>query len=70
MAPYVYGRDTLEILISKKTLRKSGILRIYEGTTQIMQLQIAKHMLREFASDGAVWWHYAAQRLYRPSARR
>jgi acyl-CoA dehydrogenase len=30
-------------------------LRIYEGTTQIMQLQIAKQMLREFAKDGAVW---------------
>jgi acyl-CoA dehydrogenase len=24
--------------------------RIYEGTTQILQLQIAKHMLREFLS--------------------
>lgn len=29
--------------------------QIYENTRQIKQLQIAKHMLREFASDGAVW---------------
>ena len=33
--------------------RDARIYRIYEGTTQILQLQIAKHMLREFAA-GAV----------------
>lgn len=40
---------------AERFFRDARILRIYEGTTQIMQLQIAKHMLREFASDGAVW---------------
>ncbi len=40
---------------AERFFRDARILRIYEGTTQIMQLQIAKHMLREFASDGTVW---------------
>ncbi len=40
---------------AERFFRDARILRIYEGTTQIMQLQIAKHMLREFARDGAVW---------------
>lgn len=40
---------------AERFFRDARILRIYEGTTQIMQLQIAKHMLREFVSDGAVW---------------
>jgi acyl-CoA dehydrogenase len=40
---------------AERFFRDARILRIYEGTTQIMQLQIAKHMLREFASEGAVW---------------
>lgn len=46
--------------LSPKLLRSSyceraRILRIYEGPTQILQLEIAKYMLREFASEGAVW---------------
>ncbi len=40
---------------AERFFRDARILRIYEGTTQIMQLQIAKHMLRDFARDGAVW---------------
>jgi acyl-CoA dehydrogenase len=40
---------------AERFFRDARILRIYEGTTQIMQLQIAKQMLREFASEGAVW---------------
>lgn len=40
---------------AERFFRDARILRIYEGTTQIMQLQIAKHMLREFVSEGAVW---------------
>ncbi len=40
---------------AERFFRDARILRIYEGTTQIMQLQIAKHRLREFARDGAVW---------------
>jgi acyl-CoA dehydrogenase len=40
---------------AERFFRDARILRIYEGTTQIMQLQIAKQMLREFAKDGAVW---------------
>lgn len=33
---------------AERFFRDSRIYRIYEGTTQILQLQIAKHMLREF----------------------
>lgn len=40
---------------AERFFRDARILRIYEGTTQIMQLQVAKHMLREFATDGSVW---------------
>ncbi len=40
---------------SERFFRDARILRIYEGTTQIMQLQIAKHMLRDFAANGHVW---------------
>lgn len=40
---------------AERFFRDARILRIYEGTTQIMQLQIAKHMLRDFARDGDVW---------------
>lgn len=40
---------------AERFFRDARILRIYEGTTQIMQLQVAKHMLREFGSEGTVW---------------
>lgn len=40
---------------AERFFRDARILRIYEGTTQIMQLQIAKHMLRDFKERGAVW---------------
>lgn len=35
---------------AERFFRDARIYRIYEGTTQILQLQIAKHMLREFHS--------------------
>jgi alkylation response protein AidB-like acyl-CoA dehydrogenase len=34
---------------AERFFRDSRICRIYQGTTQILQLQIAKNMLREFA---------------------
>jgi acyl-CoA dehydrogenase len=40
---------------AERFFRDARILRIYEGTSQIMQLQIAKHLLREFSTQGAVW---------------
>ncbi|HVR90430.1 MAG TPA: acyl-CoA dehydrogenase family protein [Novosphingobium sp.] len=36
---------------AERFFRDARIYRIYEGTTQILQLQIAKHMLREYAAD-------------------
>ena len=33
---------------AERFFRDARIYRIYEGTTQILQLQIAKHMLREW----------------------
>ena len=33
---------------AERFFRDARIYRIYEGTTQILQLQVAKHMLREF----------------------
>jgi acyl-CoA dehydrogenase len=36
---------------AERFFRDARIYRIYEGTTQILQLQIAKHMLREFAAQ-------------------
>lgn len=36
---------------AERFYRDARIYRIYEGTTQILQLQIAKHMLREFAAS-------------------
>lgn len=38
---------------AERFFRDARVYRIYEGTTQILQLQIAKHMLREFAAAGA-----------------
>ena len=35
---------------AERFFRDARIYRIYEGTTQILQLQIAKHMLREYAA--------------------
>ncbi len=35
---------------AERFFRDARIYRIYEGTTQILQLQIAKHMLRAFAA--------------------
>lgn len=37
---------------AERFFRDARIYRIYEGTTQILQLQIAKHMLRDFATQG------------------
>lgn len=36
---------------AERFFRDARIYRIYEGTTQILQLQIAKHMLREYAAS-------------------
>ena len=36
---------------AERFFRDARIYRIYEGTTQILQLQIAKHMLREFNAN-------------------
>ena len=33
---------------AERFLRNARVYRIYEGTMQILKLQIAKHMLREF----------------------
>lgn len=35
---------------AERFFRDARIYRIYEGTTQILQLQIAKHMLRKFSA--------------------
>ncbi len=44
------GAGYLQEYEAERFFRDSRIYRIYEGTTQILQLQIAKHMLREFAA--------------------
>jgi acyl-CoA dehydrogenase len=36
---------------AERFFRDARVYRIYEGTTQILQLQIAKHMLREWAAE-------------------
>jgi acyl-CoA dehydrogenase len=36
---------------AERFFRDARIFRIYEGTTQILQLQIAKHMLRDWAAN-------------------
>ena len=38
---------------AERFYRDARIYRIYEGTTQILQLQIAKHMLREWEANNA-----------------
>lgn len=38
---------------AERFFRDARLYRIYEGTTQILQLQIAKHMLREFQGSQA-----------------
>jgi len=38
---------------AERFFRDARLYRIYEGTTQILQLQIAKHMLREFAAGAS-----------------
>lgn len=38
---------------AERFFRDARIYRIYEGTTQILQLQIAKHMLREFGAENS-----------------
>jgi acyl-CoA dehydrogenase len=38
---------------AERFFRDARVFRIYEGTTQILQLQIAKHMLREFQAGAA-----------------
>ena len=40
---------------AERFFRDARIYRIYEGTTQILQLQIAKHMLRDFAGAGLMY---------------
>ncbi len=45
------GAGYLQEYEAERFFRDSRIYRIYEGTTQILQLQIAKHMLREFAGQ-------------------
>ena len=42
------GMGYIEETGAAQFFRDARIYRIYEGTTQILQLQIAKHMLREF----------------------
>jgi acyl-CoA dehydrogenase len=44
------GAGYLQEYEAERYFRDARIYRIYEGTTQILQLQIAKHMLREFAA--------------------
>ena len=36
---------------AERFFRDARIYRIYEGTTQILQLQVAKHILRAFAAQ-------------------
>ncbi len=38
---------------AERFFRDARVYRIYEGTTQILFLQIAKHMLRDFAAHGS-----------------
>ena len=46
------GAGYLKEYPAERFFRDARIYRIYEGTTQILQLQIAKHMLREFHANG------------------
>jgi acyl-CoA dehydrogenase len=42
------GAGYLAEYTAERFFRDARVFRIYEGTTQILQLQIAKHMLRDF----------------------
>ena len=44
------GAGDLAEYDAERFFRDARVYRIYEGTTQILQLQIAKHMLREWAA--------------------
>lgn len=45
------GAGYLSEYDAERFFRDARIYRIYEGTTQILQLQIAKHMLRDWAAE-------------------
>jgi acyl-CoA dehydrogenase len=48
------GAGYLQEYEAERFYRDVRVLRIYEGTTQIQQLLIAKALLKEFDANGAV----------------